>query len=127
MIVGVANFDVTKEMINNSLRSQNKVPIDSSLEMLLQQRSFFPILHNSVNPPEDIDKMEKTLTVDIRKMENFSMKAIPDIVITSSAFNPFIKKISSTLFINPGPIYKNNNEGWMAKIISYPPNVITQL
>lgn len=122
VIFGVANFDVTKEMISNSLKSSNKIPIDSSLEMLLQQRSFYPLLASSVNS-DDVDKIEKLINVDHRKCSLLKMHAVPDIIITSSAMNPFIKKMNSTVFINPGTFFKNNNPGSIAKVISYPPNV----
>ncbi len=110
-------------MISNSLKSDNKIPIDSALEMILQQRSFFPILPNTVNNEEN-DRMDRIINVDYRKLEYMYMSAIPDIIITSSAMNPFVKKINSTLFINPGSLIKGSNLGAFAKIISFPPSVI---
>jgi hypothetical protein len=119
----VANFDVVKDMISNSVRSSNKVPLDSSLDMILQQRSFYPLLPNTVT--DDIDKIDKNICIDERKIKNFHLNAIPDIIITyASNMNPFVKKISNTLFINPGSLYKASNPGTILKIASYAPNVI---
>jgi hypothetical protein len=123
MIVGVANFDVVRDMISGSIRSPGKIPLDSSLEMILQQRSFYPILPNIVNTDEN-DKMEKIITIDERKLQDLHFNPVPDLIITPvSTINPFIKKINSTLFINPGSLMKGNNPGTFVKIISCPPDV----
>ena len=109
-------------MISNSIRSQQKVPRDSSLEMILQQKSFYPVLQSTI-PSEDGDKMEKTIGVDYRKLSHLHLGAIPDIIITNSKMNPFVRRVGSTVFINCSSLYKDNNPGYFAKIISYPPNV----
>lgn len=122
MILGVANFDVAKEMIANSLRN-NKIPLDSSLEMILLQRSFYPLLNSTVNNDES-DRMDKTINVDYRKLKHLHMSAIPDVIFTPSAVNPYAKRIGSTLFINPGILFKSNNSvGSFAKIAVFPPTV----
>jgi len=123
IICGVANFDFVKDMISNSIRSQHKVPRDSSLEMILQQKSFYPVLPSSVSS-EDGDKIEKTIAVDYRKLSHLHLGAIPDIIITNSKINPFVRKVGSTVFINPSSLFRENNPGHFAKITSYPPNVI---
>jgi hypothetical protein len=122
IIFGACNFDVTKEMVTSSLRSQNKIPLDSSLEMLIKQRSFFPILSSNCNS-DDIDKIEKVITLDQRKYKNLRMEPIPDVVITTSSMNPFLKKINCTLFINPGSLIKGSNLGNVAKIVINSPSV----
>lgn len=122
IIVGVANYDVTKDMIFNSLKSTFKTPIDSSLEMMLQQRSLYPIVPYSINADEN-EKMEKVITVDYRKYQNFHMEYIPDIILTNSSMSPFVKKINNTLFINPGSLYKGNSIGTYSKITIFPPSV----
>jgi len=110
-------------MIANSIRPVHKVPLDSTLEMILQQRSFYPLLPNTVN--DDIDKIDKTISIDERKIENLQMGAIPDIIITTSSQLPsFIKRSSSTLFINPGTLYKGVNPGTFVRISSYSPTVL---
>ena len=124
MIIGVANFDVVKDMISNSIRNSNKTPLDSSLDMLLQQRSFYPVLPNLVNSEEN-DKMEKIITVDERKLQDLHFAFVPDVIITpASNINPYIKKVNSTLFINPGSLMKGPNPGTFVKIVSCPPDVL---
>jgi hypothetical protein len=109
-------------MISNSIRSQQKIPRDSSLEMILQQKSFYPVL-NSALPTDEGDKIEKTIGVDYRKLSHLHLGAIPDIIITNSKMNPFVRKVGSTLFVNCSSLYKDNSPGYFAKIVSYPPNV----
>lgn len=123
MIVGVANFDVVRDMISNSIRSESKNPLDWSLEMLLQQKSYYPVLPNLPNFDEN-DKMEKVITIDERKLQDLSFSFVPDLIITP-AYNisPCVRKVNSTLFINPGSLIKTNNPGTFVKIISCPPDV----
>jgi hypothetical protein len=109
-------------MIANSLRSSNnnKSPLDSSLDMILQQRNFYPILPNTVIADEPI---EKTINVDYRKLNHLQMGAVPDLIITSSSMNPFVRKVGSTLFVNCSTVFKANSPGHFAKITSYSPSV----
>ena len=97
--------------------------MDSSLEMLLLQRSYYPLIPNNAN--EDIEKNDYIISTDLRKLKHPSMKMniIPDIILTSSVMNTFAKKINGTLFINPGHIYKGSSLGSIAKIGIYPTNV----
>jgi len=91
--------------------------------MLLLQRSYYPLIPNNVS--DDNDKIDKLISTDLRKLKHPAMKMniIPDIIITSSQNSQFCKKINSTLFINPGNIYKGNSLGSIAKISIYPPMV----
>jgi hypothetical protein len=111
-------------MISQSIRSTNgKPPTEWAVEMILLQKSFYPLLPNSINS-EEIDKIEKVITIDERKLTEISMGVIPDIIISPlSNTQPLVKKISSTLFINPGFLIKNGNPGSYVKITSYPPDV----
>lgn len=109
-------------MVTSSLRSQNKIPLDSSLEMLIKQKSFFPILCSNCST-DDTEKMEKLIIVDERKYKNLRMEPIPDVIITTSSMNPFLKKINCTLFINPGPLIKGSNLGNVVKIMVNSPSV----
>jgi DNA polymerase alpha subunit B len=125
IIIGNANFDVIKDMISQSIStsSTGKRPVELAVENILHQKSFYPLLPNSVNS-EDIEKIEKTITIDERKLNEISMGVIPDIFISPiSTMQPSVKKISSTLFINPGYLIKNGNPGTFARITSYPPDV----
>jgi DNA polymerase alpha subunit B len=124
LVLGVANFDVIKDMMSNStIVPKDKKPTDSCLEMLLAQRSFYPVLASSINAG-DLDKIEKNIVVDYRKLGYLSMQEMmPDIIICPSAFQPFVKKINTTICINPGSIYKGNDLGTFAKLAIFPPNV----
>ena len=115
----MANFDFLKEMINSAIRNTSKSPLDSTLEMILTQKSYFPLLPITYNP----DDSEKTINLDYRKLSNLKIHATPDILITCSGMKTFAKKINSTLFINVGSFYKSNKLGSLARIISYPPIV----
>ena len=123
MIVGVANFEVVRDMISNSIRNQSKAPIDGSLEMLLLQKSYYPVLPNLPNSEEN-EKMEKVIIIDERKLQDLNFSFIPDLIITpTSNMPPYIKKVNSTLFINPGNLMKGNNPGTFVKMISCAPDV----
>jgi hypothetical protein len=123
MIIGIANYDIQKEMINNSLKaSPSKTPADYTFEILLMQKSFCPLLPSAVNS-EEYDKIEKSLNIDYRKLSSLEMPAIPDIIITNSSYATIAKKIHNTLFINPGSLFKGNNVGGLAKIALFPPSV----
>jgi hypothetical protein len=115
---GVANFDVLKDMISNSVIKE-KSPMDSSLEMLLRQRSFYPVLSTTASEDDN-----KTINIDYKRLDKLYMKDIPDIIITPSSLQSYVKKIHSTYFVNPGTLYKGNNTGSFAKISIFPPSVI---
>lgn len=121
MIFGIANYDFIKDMSANCLRSRSKVPIDSALEMILYQHSLYPVLPNTI-VNDDADKFDRIITSDISKVDKFSFDTLPDIVITTSAMNPFVKKINATIFINSGPMFKGRNPGSIAKITTFPPS-----
>ena len=121
IIVGIANYDFIKDMSANCLRSRSKVPIDSALEMILYQHSLYPVLQNTITN-EDADKFDRIITSDISKVNKFSFDTLPDIVLTTSATNPFIKKINATIFINSGPMFRGKNPGSIAKITTFPPS-----
>lgn len=120
MIVGIANFDFTKEMIRANITNPNKIPIDSCLEMILSQKSYFPLLPSLIYQ----DDSDKTIILDYSKLNNLRINETPDIVFTTSSMKPFAKKIYSTLFINSGSFYKGNELGNFSRILSYAPLVI---
>jgi hypothetical protein len=96
--------------------------MDTSLEMILQQRSFYPVLPHLVGSEDD--KMEKAITIDERKLQDLHFAFVPDLIITPSLnFSPYIKKVNSTLFINPGSLMKTAGPGTFVKIVSCPPDV----
>ena len=109
-------------MIGNSLKG-NKPPIDSVIESIILQRSYFPLLPSVVNQ-EDLETNEKAIIVDYRKCNHLSfLNFIPDIIISPSALNPFAKQSKNTLFVNPGFIFKGDGLGSYANIsINCPQN-----
>ncbi len=120
IIVGVANFDFSKEMINSSYKSQNKIPMDSSLEMILSQRSYFPLLPIFVN---SIDN-ERNITLEYTKLNNIRINETPDIIFTTSELRAFYKKINNTIFINLGNFYKGKSLGNIVRMMSFSPQVV---
>lgn len=119
MIASVANFDFTKEMISSSIRNPNKIPLDSSLEMIINQKSFFPLLPSSIYSSDN----EKTVILEYSKLKNIRINEIPDIIFTTSEMKTYIKKINSTLFVNLGNFYKGSKLGNMGKIMIFSPKV----
>lgn len=120
IIFGIANFDVTKEIISNSLKG-NKAPIDAVTESIILQRSYFPILPSVVNN-EELDYVEKSIKYECRKLKQLSFQNfIPDIIITPSLLQTFAKPTKTTLFINPGMIFKGDSLGSYASINIYRP------
>lgn len=119
MIASVANFDFTKEMISSSLRSSNKIPLDSSLEMIISQKSFFPLIPSCISSNDN----ERNVILEYSKLSNIRINEIPDIIFTTSEMKTFIKKINSTLFINLGNFFKGSKLGNIAKIMIFSPKV----
>ena len=109
-------------MIANSLKGSSKPPLDSVLESLILQRSYFPLLPTVINQDEN-DNNEKAIIVDYRKCEHLSfLKFIPDIIISPSLLQPIAKQSKNTLFINPGFIFKGDNLGSYASLNIHCPN-----
>ena len=123
IIASVANFDFTKEMISSSIRSPNKIPLDSSLEMIINQKSFFPLLPSFINSSDN----EKNVNLEYSKLLKIKINEIPDIIFTTSEMKTYVKKINSTLFINFGNFYKGSKLGNMAKIMIFSPKVYNKI
>lgn len=119
IIASVANFDFTKEMINSSYKSSNKNPLESSLEMIINQRSFFPLLPSLISSSEN----DKSVVLEYSKLSNIRINETPDIIFTTSETKAFVKKIKSTLFINLGSFYKSTKLGNIGKIMIFSPKV----
>lgn len=119
IIASVANFDFTKEMINSSYKSSNKNPVESSLEMIINQRSFFPLLPSLIGSSEN----DKSVVLEYSKLSNIRINETPDIIFTTSETKAFVKKIKSTLFINLGSFYKSTKLGNIGKIMIFSPKV----
>ncbi|MCQ2820068.1 MAG: hypothetical protein MJ252_22605, partial [archaeon] len=121
MLFANCNYDVVKDIINNSIRSKNKSPIDSALSTILLQKSMYPLLPNTNN--EDQDKIGKFNPIDINNISFFSFDILPDIFIVNSNLTSFIKKNNNTIFFNPGQFFKGNTLGTFCKITLHPPSV----
>lgn len=119
IIASVANFDFTKEMISSSYRSSNKNPMESSLEMIINQKSFFPLLPSSLSSSEH----DKSVVLEYSKLSNLRLNEIPDIIFTTSEMKTFVKKINSTLFVNLGNFYKSTKLGNIGKVTIFSPKV----
>ena len=115
------NYDIIAEINQNTIRSNNNSPIDSSLQMLFYQRSLFPVLSNTIYI-NDSEKMDKVLTSDISQEKFFKMDDIPDIVIINSGITSFVKNIFNSLVINTGGLVKGKNFGNISKISVYNPS-----
>lgn len=115
------NYDIIAEINQNTIRSNNNSPIDSSLQMLFYQRSLFPVLSNTIYI-NDSEKMDKVLTYDITQEKFFKMDDIPDIVIINSGMTSFVKNIFNSLVINTGGLVKGKNFGNISKISVYNPS-----
>lgn len=123
IILGIANFDVVKEMISSSLRSNNKIPLDATLENIVLQRSFMPMLPSDSG--ENLSSHDKLLNLDYRKMPSLHFEVVPDIVITPSILPPFVKTLNNTLFINPSTAMKGNSLGSFIRMFVFPPSQFT--
>lgn len=119
MIIGMANFDFTKEMVSNHVKSPNKIPMEASLEMILNQKTFFPLLPSSLNSTEE----EKCIILDYSKLNYLRINETPDIIITTSEMSTYFRKINSTLFVYLGNFYKGNTLGNIVKIMNFSPKV----
>ena len=115
------NYDIIAEINQNTIRSNNNSPIDSSLQMLFYQRSLFPVLSNTIYI-NDSEKMDKVLTYDITQEKFFKMDDIPDIVMINSGMTSFVKNIFNSLVINTGGLVKGKNFGNISKISVYNPS-----
>lgn len=115
------NYDIIAEINQNSIRSNKMSPIESSLEMLFNQRSLFPVLSNTIYI-NDADKIDKVLTFDITHEKYFKMEPMPDIIIINSGMTNFIKRIGNNIVINSGSLIKGKNFGNICKISIYNPS-----
>ena len=116
--IGVANFDTIKDIIFNSIHSQEINTVDKACEMILYQKNFYPVLPNTLQFSYE-NNQEKITTVDLSQYKylNFdNYESPPDIILTNSAMKSFAKKIHGTVFINCGPFIKGKNYGEIAKI-----------
>ena len=126
--IGVANFDVIKDIIVNSVHSSDINTVDKACEMILYQKNFYPILPNTTVQKYE-NNQERVTTVDLSQYNYLNFDKIetnPDIILTNSAMKPFAKKIHGTVFISCGSFFKGNNYGEIAKITLHIPSKETK-
>ena len=126
--IGIANFDVIKDIIVNSIHSSEINTVDKACEMILYQKNFYPILPNTTVQKYE-NNQERVTTVDLSQYNYLNFDKIetnPDIILTNSAMKPFAKKIHGTVFISCGSFFKGNNYGEIAKITLHIPSKETK-
>lgn len=123
MIFAIVNYDFIRD-INNNIVKDKRSPIDTSIDILLSQKNMYPLIPNYVNG-DDVDKMDKVNIVELSQIDKMAFDIFPDVIITNSAMQPFVKKYNSTVVINGGSVFKGKAEtpGNVVKIMEYPPNV----
>jgi hypothetical protein len=123
MIFAIVNYDFIRD-INNNIVKDKRSPIDTSIDILLSQKNMYPLIPNYVNG-DDVDKMDKVNIVELSQIDKMAFDIFPDVIITNSAMQPFVKKYNSTIVINGGSVFKGKAEtpGNVVKIMEYPPNV----
>lgn len=62
--IGIANFDVIKDIIVNSIHSSEINTVDKACEMILYQKNFYPVLPNTTVPKYE-NNQERVATVDL--------------------------------------------------------------
>ena len=128
-LLGVANFDVIKDIIFNSIHSQEINTVDKACEMILYQKNFYPVLPNTIQQSYE-NNQEKIVTVDLSQYEYLRIdkyESSPDIILTNSAMKTFAKKIHGTVFVNCGSFIKGKNFGEIAKITLHDPSKDTDV
>ena len=126
--IGVANFDVIKDIIVNSVHSSDINTVDKACEMILYQKNFYPILPNTTVQKYE-NNQERVIIFDLSQYNYLNFDKIetnPDIILTNSAMKPFAKKIHGTVFISCGSFFKGNNYGEIAKITLHIPSKETK-
>ena len=126
--IGIANFDVIKDIIVNSIHSSEINTVDKACEMILYQKNFYPILPNTTVQKYE-NNQERVTTVDLSQYNYLNFDRIetnPDIILTNSAMKTFAKKIHGTVFVNCGSFCKGNNYGEIAKITLHNPSKETK-
>ena len=126
--IGIANFDVIKDIIVNSIHSSEINTVDKACEMILYQKNFYPVLPNTTVPKYE-NNQERVATVDLSQYNYLNFDRIetnPDIILTNSAMKTFAKKIHGTVFVNCGSFCKGNNYGEIAKITLHNPSKETK-
>ena len=127
--LGISNFDSIKDIIFNSIHSEEINTADKACEMILYQKNFYPILPNTIQQNYE-NNQERIVTIDLSQNDYLNIDkfdSIPDIIITNSVMKTFAKKIHGTVFINSGSFIKGKNYGEIAKITLHDPSKDTDI
>jgi hypothetical protein len=127
--LGISNFDSIKDIIFNSIHSEEINTADKACEMILYQKNFYPVLPNTIQQNYE-NNQERIVTIDLSQNDYLNIDkfdSIPDIIITNSVMKTFAKKIHGTVFINNGSFIKGKNYGEIAKITLHDPSKDTDI
>ena len=127
--LGVANFDSIKDIIFNSIHSDEINTVDKACEMILYQKNFYPVLPNTIQLNYE-NNQEKIVTVDLCQIGYLNIDkfdSTPDIILINSLMKNFAKKIHGTVFINSSSFIKGKNYGEIAKITLHDPSKDTDI
>ena len=127
--LGVANFDSIKDIIFNSIHSDEINTVDKACEMILYQKNFYPVLPNTIQLNYE-NNQEKIVTVDLCQNGYLNIDkfdSTPDIILINSLMKNFAKKIHGTVFINSSSFIKGKNYGEIAKITLHDPSKDTDI
>ncbi|KAJ1969594.1 DNA-directed DNA polymerase alpha subunit pol12 [Dispira parvispora] len=111
--LAVNNVDVLLHLSGEEI-SRNANPALDRLgrltQHLLQQRSLYPLFPPSVHD----------VNLQLQQLQRLRLQCAPDILITSSQLNHFVKKVDQVLCINPGLLTKKQSGGTFAKLCVFP-------
>ena len=127
--LGIANFDSIRDIIFNSIHSDEINTVDKACEMILYQKNFYPILPNTIQLNYE-NNQEKIVTVDLCQNSYLNIDkfdSTPDIILINSLMKNFAKKIHGTVFINSSSFIKGKNYGEIAKITLHDPSKDTDI
>jgi hypothetical protein len=127
--LGVANFDSIRDIIFNSIHSDEINTVDKACEMILYQKNFYPVLPNTIQLNYE-NNQEKIVTVDLCQNGYLNIDkfdSTPDIILINSLMKNFAKKIHGTVFINSSSFIKGKNYGEIAKITLHDPSKDTDI
>ena len=127
--LGISNFDSIKDIIFNSIHSEEINTVDKACEMILYQKNFYPVLPNTIQLNYE-NNQEKIVTVDLCQNGYLNIDKFdspPDIILINSLMKNFAKKIHGTVFINCSSFIKGKNYGEIAKITLHDPSKDTDI
>lgn len=111
VVIGVTSTDVLFH-INCDSTSANLPPsgrLSRIAQHLIQQRSYYPLFPAA-----------KGACLNLSQQECWEMPVQPDILITPSKLNPFVKEIMDSVVVNPGALTKNTTGGTFAVLDVHP-------